>query len=58
MDLALIAHAATLKTRVPFVHVFDGFRTSHEIQKIEQLTTRRSRAMIDEDAVRAHRAAR
>src|SRR5689334_15906993 len=54
-DLALIAHAATLKARVPFVHFFDGFRTSHEINKIEQLTLEDMRAMIDDALVRAHR---
>ena len=56
MDLALIAHAATLKARIPFVHFFDGFRTSHEINKIEQLTKADMRAMIDDDQVMAHRA--
>ncbi len=56
MDLALIAHAATLRARVPFVHFFDGFRTSHELMKIEQLTPEDVRAMIDDDLVRAHRA--
>jgi pyruvate-ferredoxin/flavodoxin oxidoreductase len=55
-DLALIAHAATLKARVPFIHFFDGFRTSHEINKIEQLSDDDLRAMIDEELVRAHRA--
>ncbi|RMI03578.1 MAG: pyruvate:ferredoxin (flavodoxin) oxidoreductase, partial [Calditrichaeota bacterium] len=55
MDLALIAHAATLKARVPFVHFFDGFRTSHEIQKIRMLSEEDIRAMIDEDLVIAHR---
>ncbi|HML22747.1 MAG TPA: pyruvate:ferredoxin (flavodoxin) oxidoreductase [Aggregatilinea sp.] len=55
MDLALIAHAATLEARIPFVHFFDGFRTSHEVQKIEQLTKEDLRAMIDEDLVIAHR---
>ena len=35
MDLALVSHLSTIKTRVPFVHFFDGFRTSHEIQKVE-----------------------
>jgi pyruvate-ferredoxin/flavodoxin oxidoreductase len=55
MDLALIAHAATLEARVPFLHFFDGFRTSHEIQKIEELTYDDMRAMIDEDWVIAHR---
>jgi len=54
-DLALIAHASTLKSRVPFVHFFDGFRTSHEINKIEQLTREDIRAMIDDSLVRAHR---
>ncbi|WP_119065381.1 pyruvate:ferredoxin (flavodoxin) oxidoreductase [Aggregatilinea lenta] len=54
-DMALIAHAATLESRIPFVHFFDGFRTSHEVQKIEQLTKDDLRAMIDEDLVIAHR---
>jgi pyruvate-ferredoxin/flavodoxin oxidoreductase len=54
-DMALIAHAATLEARVPFLHFFDGFRTSHEIDKIEQLTTEDLRAMIDDSLVRAHR---
>jgi pyruvate-ferredoxin/flavodoxin oxidoreductase len=53
--MAMIAHAATLKSRIPFVHFFDGFRTSHEVNKIEQLTTDDIRAMIDDDLVRAHR---
>ena len=54
-DLALIAHASTLKSRVPFLHFFDGFRTSHEIDKIEQLTREDIRAMIDDSLVQAHR---
>lgn len=54
-DLALIAHAATLEARVPFIHFFDGFRTSHEVNKIEQLDDDDLRAMIDDDLVRAHR---
>src|SRR6266699_4517813 len=54
-DLALIAHAATLKSRVPFLHFFDGFRTSHEVDKIEQLTREDIRAMIDDSLVQAHR---
>ncbi len=58
MDLALIAHAATLKSRLPFMHFFDGFRTSHEISKIEQLSMADIRAMIDDDLVIAHRARR
>ena len=56
MDFALIAQAATLEARVPFVHFFDGFRTSHEVMKIEQLSEDDLRAMIDMDLVRAHRA--
>jgi pyruvate-ferredoxin/flavodoxin oxidoreductase len=56
MDQALIAHAATLQTRVPFLHFFDGFRTSHEINKVEQLTLDDMRAMIDDELVLAHRA--
>ncbi len=56
MDLALVAHAATLESRVPFMHFFDGFRTSHEVQKIEELTFDDMRAMIDPEALAAHRA--
>jgi len=56
MDLALIAHASTLATRVPFLHFFDGFRTSHEVQKVEELTYDDMRAMIDERLVAEHRA--
>ncbi len=55
MDFALIAQASTLEARVPFLHVFDGFRTSHEIMKVEKLTEDDMRAMIDDDLVRAHR---
>jgi len=55
MDLALIAHAATLEARVPFVHFFDGFRTSHEVTKILPLDDDDLRAMIDEELVREHR---
>src|ERR671932_802415 len=55
-DLALIAHAATLRARVPFIHFFDGFRTSHEVMKIERLVESDLRALIDDDLVRAHRA--
>jgi pyruvate-ferredoxin/flavodoxin oxidoreductase len=55
-DLALIAHAATLHARVPFIHFFDGFRTSHEVMKIERLTDDDIRGLIDQDLVRAHRA--
>jgi pyruvate-ferredoxin/flavodoxin oxidoreductase len=56
MDLALIAQAATLEARVPFLHFFDGFRTSHEVAKVEQITEDQMRAMIDDELVRAHRA--
>ncbi len=55
-DFALIAQAATLEARVPFVHFFEGFRLSHEINKIEQLADDDLRAMIDDELVRAHRA--
>jgi pyruvate-ferredoxin/flavodoxin oxidoreductase len=55
MDLALIAQAAALESRVPFLHFFDGFRTSHEIQKIEELTDDDMRAMISEELVFQHR---
>jgi pyruvate-ferredoxin/flavodoxin oxidoreductase len=55
MDFALIAQAATLEARVPFLHFFDGFRTSHEVNKIEQLTEDDMRAMIDDELVRQHR---
>jgi pyruvate-ferredoxin/flavodoxin oxidoreductase len=52
MDFALIAQAATLAGRVPFVHFFDGFRTSHEVNKIERLALETIRALIDDDLVR------
>ncbi|HEX6902640.1 MAG TPA: pyruvate:ferredoxin (flavodoxin) oxidoreductase [Thermoanaerobaculia bacterium] len=55
-DFAAIAQAATLESRVPFLHFFDGFRTSHELAKIEELTDDELRALIPEDLVRAHRA--
>ncbi len=54
-DLALIAQAATLRARIPFVHFFDGFRTSHEVNKISFLSDEQIRAMIDDDLVIAHR---
>jgi len=54
-DFALISQAAALKARVPFVHFFDGFRTSHEVQKIEELTEADLRQMIDDELVLAHR---
>jgi pyruvate-ferredoxin/flavodoxin oxidoreductase len=55
-DMALIAQAATLESRIPFVHFFDGFRTSHEVSKLVLLSDAEMRAMINEDLVRAHRA--
>ncbi|MBQ7612127.1 MAG: pyruvate:ferredoxin (flavodoxin) oxidoreductase [Spirochaetaceae bacterium] len=55
MDLAVIAHAATLEARVPFLHFFDGFRTSHEVQKIEEVSYEVMREMVNDDLVRAHR---
>jgi pyruvate-ferredoxin/flavodoxin oxidoreductase len=55
-DFALIAQAATLESRVPFLHFFDGFRTSHEVSKIEQLTFDDMHALVDDELVRAHRA--
>ena len=54
-DFAAVSHAATLRSRIPFLHFFDGFRTSHEVAKIEELTDEDLRALFDEDAVRAHR---
>jgi pyruvate-ferredoxin/flavodoxin oxidoreductase len=54
-DLAAVSHAATLQSRIPFLHFFDGFRTSHEVAKIEELSDEDLRAMIDEAAVFAHR---
>src|SRR5512140_2206242 len=55
MDMALIAQAASLESRIPFVHFFDGFRTSHEVAKVEQLLVDDLRAMIDQELVQAHR---
>lgn len=55
MDFPLIAQAATLESRVPFLHFFDGFRTSHEESKVELLTTEDMRSLINDDLVRAHR---
>ncbi len=55
MDLALISQAATLESRVPLLHFFDGFRTSHEIAKIEEVDEKTIRAMIDDKLVAAHR---
>ena len=55
-DMALIAQTATLKSRVPFLHFFDGFRTSHEINTLTLLSNAQIRSMIDDDLVRTHRA--
>ncbi len=55
-DFALISQAATLRSRIPFVHFFDGFRTSHEVQKIEALTDADLRALIDDKLIAEHRA--
>src|SRR5512138_1286345 len=55
-DFAAIAMAATLKARVPFLHFFDGFRTSHEVNKIFQITDEELRSILDEELIRAHRA--
>ena len=55
-DLALVAQAATLATRIPFVHFFDGFRTSHELNSIELLTDDDLRALVPDELIRAHRA--
>ena len=54
-DLALVAQAATLKSRVPFIHFMDGFRTSHELNSLTLIPDNAMRAMIDEDLVREHR---
>jgi pyruvate-ferredoxin/flavodoxin oxidoreductase len=54
-DLALIAHAATLEARVPFMHFFDGFRTSHEVNKIELLSDETIRALISDERIREFR---
>jgi pyruvate-ferredoxin/flavodoxin oxidoreductase len=54
-DFALISTQSTLASRIPFLHFFDGFRTSHEVMKIEELTMDDIRSMIDEDLVIAHR---
>ena len=54
-DLALISHAATLKSRIPFLHFFDGFRTSHEVDKIDLVSEEEIRGMIDDKLVYEHR---
>src|ERR1700749_993755 len=54
-DMAAVAHAATLETRIPFLHFFDGFRTSHEVAKIEEISDDDLRSLIPESLVFAHR---
>jgi pyruvate-ferredoxin/flavodoxin oxidoreductase len=54
-DLAMVAHAATLEARIPFLHFFDGFRTSHELNKVHALSNEQIRSVLDDDAVRRHR---
>jgi len=54
-DMALVSQVATLKSRIPFIHFFDGFRTSHEINKINVLSEGQIKAMIDDNLVFAHR---
>ena len=56
MDFALISQAATLRSRIPFMHFFDGFRTSHEVSKIEMLSKADLRALIDDKLIAEHRA--
>ena len=55
MDFVLIAQAATLESRIPFLHFFDGFRTSHEVMKIEELADDDMRALINDELIHAHR---
>ncbi len=54
-DFAAVSHAASLESRVPFLHYFDGFRTSHEVAKIEELSDDDLRSLLSEEAIRAHR---
>jgi pyruvate-ferredoxin/flavodoxin oxidoreductase len=56
MDMALVAHASTLEARVPFINFFDGFRTSHEVAKVEETSYDVMKQMINDELVRAHRA--
>ncbi len=55
MDMALVAHIATLESRIPFIHFFDGFRSSHEVSKVELIPEETIRAMISDELVIAHR---
>ena len=54
-DLALVTHVATLRARVPFIHFFDGFRTSHEVSKIDELSVEQIRAMVNDKLIYEHR---
>lgn len=54
-DLAAVTHRATLESRIPFIHFFDGFRTSHEIQKVEEITDEDLKALIDQKTIHEHR---
>src|SRR5210317_2470957 len=56
MDFALVAQAASLESRIPFLHFFDGFRTSSEVQKVHELSENDMRHMVSDELVRAHRA--
>jgi len=56
MDMAAVAHASTLEARIPFLHIFDGFRTSHEINKIERLDEDDLHALVSDELIREHRA--
>ena len=56
MDLSVVAHLATLETRIPFLHFFDGFRTSHEVQKVEQISYETMRELVDMKTIEAFRA--
>ena len=56
MDMAAVAHLATLKTRIPFMHFFDGFRTSHEVQKVEVMEYDALEKLLDKEAVAEFRA--
>ena len=55
MDMAMIATASTLKSRIPFLNIFDGFRTSHELNQVEVIPDEIIRQMIDEEDVIKHR---
>ena len=55
MDMALISQASTLESRIPFVHFFDGFRTSHEVQKVEEITYDDMKQMMNEELIAKHR---